>query len=208
MKKSNLFKVVILLISTLNSYITTKADVIYESATMGPTGQTSGWTIDNEQSLGTRFYISQTTQITAIGGRISNFTYANIFGAIVKLDNFSDFPDGAPLKNEDVIAYTVFSGGYIDSDYRTPLSTILSPGYYALVFGSGLYGTTGSAMMPYADQIDLGTPQYICWDSFRNPQWFDPIPLQARFVIEGTVVPEPATLLLFGLGAAILRKKR
>jgi hypothetical protein len=205
--KRQLFKVIVLLI-VLNSFGPANADTIYESATMGPTGINYGYLIDNTSFMGSRFYTSQNIQVTAIGGHLASFAGGSIFGAIVKLDSFTDFPNGRPLYNYEVAAYKVFTLDYASSDYRTPLSANLPPGYYALVFGSGLYGATGSAILPWTDQTDLGTPSYMAWYSVKSTGWYNAGALQGRFVVEGRIVPEPATLLLFALGGLALRIKR
>ncbi len=71
--------------------------IIHESATMGAAGQISGWGIDSVWFMGSRFYIAQHVQVTAIGGHMLEWTAGNLFGAIVYLDSATDFPDG-PVK--------------------------------------------------------------------------------------------------------------
>jgi hypothetical protein len=209
MKTLHLSKVIVLLIVALNSYSPADAEVIYESSTMGPTGQTTGTIISNKQFFGSRFYISQQTQVTAIGGHLAGcHIQGGIFGAIVSIDSFSDFPNGHPFNTTEVIAYKVFTPTFPSSDYRTSFSAELSPGYYALVFGSGLYGAKSETYMPALGQTDLSSGQYIFWDGYYDSAWKNVIYGMGRFVVEGTVVPEPSSLLLFSLGAAIVRKRR
>jgi hypothetical protein len=176
---------------------------------MGPTGgdYEYGVGIQNDQYIhqfvGSRFYISQNTEITAIGGHIGGT--GNIFGAIVKLSGINDFPNSFDLSTADVIAHKVFTPNYPGDDYRTPLETTVTPGYYALVFGSGLFGATGWAYMPQEGQSDIRTPSYII---INVASWFTSAPIQARFVVEGHVVPEPASALLIGAGLFFVRLRR
>jgi hypothetical protein len=185
-----LSKIITGFIVVLVSYGTLRGAVIYQSATMGPTGQTSGYGIDSYTFLGSRFYIGQQAQVTAIGGHmLSGWPEDDIFGAIVKLNSASDLPKGYPFSGTEVVAHVQFTPNYPSTDFRAPLSVTLAPGYYALVFGSGLYGATGTAIMPYAGQSDLPGASYIVWDGYYAFEWYDAVPFQGRFVVEGTIVP-------------------
>jgi len=160
------------------------ADIIHESATMGAAGQPSGWGIDSVWFMGSRFYIAQQVQVTAIGGHILEWTSGNLFGAIVYLDSASDLPNGYPFAGE-VVASTVFDPGMPSSDFRTPLSVTLTPGYYALIFGSGRFGSTGGeGALPYVGQSNLPGASFILWD---GSYWWNSASERARFVVEGIV---------------------
>ncbi len=159
--------------------------IIHESATMGVPGQTSGWGIDSVWFMGSRFYVGQDVQVTAIGGHMLEWTAGNFFGAIVSLSGPSDLPDGYPFTTGEVVASTVFDPGFPSSDFRTPLSVTLTPGYYALIFGSGRFGSMGGeGALPYADQTNLPGASYILWD---GSSWWNSASDRARFVVEGVV---------------------
>jgi hypothetical protein len=88
------------------------------------------------------------------------------------------------------------------------LNLTLAPSWYALIFGSGLFGTTGNGGA-VRNGIDLGDPSYIValpagtgWHdlSFSLPNH--------RFVIHGVVVPEPSTILLTAIVFSILLSGR
>jgi hypothetical protein len=158
--------------------------------------------------LGSRFYVDQPVQVTAVGGHIHPLTpEGSFFAALVSLDGPSDYPKGKPLNSEEVIASTVFqldSSGVCD----VPLSASLKPGYYAIVLGTNLLGAQGgNAYMPNQGQTNLPGNlgnMYFVVDSYNV--WLG-YTLPDRFVVEG--VPEPATLVLFALGGlALLRKRR
>ena len=177
------------------------ADLIYESATMGAPGQTGGYSLMSSQFLGSRFTIEETTQVTAIGGHL----YASsgtLFGAILSMEGMT--PLGLPFDTEEVMASTVFNPGYPSSEFVTALSVTLAPGDYALIFGSGYFGASGSGAMPYADQTDTaeGVGSYFFWN---GSSWSDGGFDRCRFL----VFPAPGALSLLGLGVLCgLRRRR
>jgi len=162
--------------------------IIYESATMGAAGQTNGWGLSWEQFIGSRFYVNQQVEVTAIGGHLTEWTAGNLFGAIIALTGPDDLPDGSPFYSPEVVASTVFDPGYPSSDFRTPLAVTLQPGYYALVFGTYELGASnGEGAMPYGGQVDLPGASYFIWayDLYWGWGWYNTLPTQARFVVEG-----------------------
>ncbi len=130
-----------------------QADIIHESATLGRTGQQGGTTL-GEQFLGSRFTITQTVNVTLIGGHME--ATGTLFGAIVALSGPSALPSGSPV-DKNWLASTVFSPGTPSTDARTPLAVTLPPGDYALIFGSQQFGATGSGTMPSNDILSTGT---------------------------------------------------
>ena len=79
---------------------------IYQSATLGPTGQTGGFSVVYNQTLGVKFHVD--TQITtgSIGGYFSEFQpglESDIVGAIVRLSGSLDFPNSFDLTTRDVL---------------------------------------------------------------------------------------------------------
>jgi hypothetical protein len=120
------------------------------------------------------------------------------------------------------ISYRVpYSYAQMSGEQTLELSALLSPGYYGVIFGSGLYGATGSGWMASTDQqtytvdgigrsIAIGSPDYFFWSEFGfgiPPSWTDRGfgsggGGQARFFVNGETVvptspvPEPATFTL------------
>jgi hypothetical protein len=192
------------------------AITIYESATLGQTGQyaNSGFDIDAAQTLGWRFHLNAPFEVQTIGGNISGS--GTFFGAIVPLSNPSAFPSGSPL-DDTTIAFATFGGPGNATDISIPLSTLLVPGDYALLFGSGQFGTSGSGTMSFFNPDLPGSEPYMAW---RAGNWQDfnaaifapPTPSGIRFVISGVVVPEPNAVALFvlavGLGIILPRLSR
>ena len=78
------------------------------------------------------------------------------------------------------------------------VSVSLNPGWYAVVFGSGLFGTGGIGAA-VRNGADIGNPSYIAFDP--NLGWFNLDIFQDffdnnRFVVKGSFVPEPSTFSL------------
>ena len=130
-----------------------RAAIILETATYG--GSTSGGSALGSFSeiLGARFVVSTTVAVDHIGGNIeepnSGPSAAGLFGAIVKLANDpSAVPAPDWASNGSVQAATVFHASTPSTDILVPLSVVLVPGEYALMFGSGHFGATGNGDMP------------------------------------------------------------
>jgi len=102
------------------------------------------------------------------------FTSAAIFAAIVALDGPNDQPDALDLSGNDVVATAILNTLPIngDADVVIPLSTTLTPGSYAVIFGSNAFGATGGdgrirdgqttvpgSQLPFAIRQDTNTFQ-------------------------------------------------
>jgi len=185
--------------------------IIHESATLGDAGSTSGWIVDSAEYLGARFHLDEPVLVTAIGGHIITDQPGTFFGAIITLSG----PDALPLdvyspllSPSEVIASVVFNPDFT-IDVRVPLSVTLVPGDYALIFGTDQFGASGGfGIMPFEGKVSLPGASYFCWvDDGFGGVWFDDPGIE-RFVVEGEVIPEPATLLLLGLGGLFLRRRK
>jgi len=149
-------------------------------------GQSSGFSIfvgsPSSQFLGSRFSVDRTVEVTAIGGHLRGSGFGNgmIFGAIVQLAGPGTLPVGSPLATGEVVAAVAFSPGEPSNDARAPLSTFLSPGDYALVFGTNDFGATGQASMQNNNFALPGSNQ-ILWDGFT---WIDIGTTNLRFIVE------------------------
>jgi hypothetical protein len=143
----------------------------------------------------------------------------DIFGAIVALSGPSDFPDSFDLSTPDVrgAARIVLSpsGAPVSSHVvSAPLEVRLTPGWHILLFGSGLFGTSGTALftldnLPRNGQaivgsLGLSTPALTYQDGGLQEHR-----LYAFLDAQASPVPEPSTLLLIGSGlAALVRRRR
>jgi hypothetical protein len=175
------------------------AVIIYESATLGTTGVAFGTSISSTQFFGARFSVDQTVTVTDIGGHI--LATGDLFGAIVSLSGPTAFPTGSPFDIGEVLGVTVFTPGFPSSDFRTPLSVALTPGDYALVFGSGLFGATGGGSMPTNNVPIPGGSRFV----WNGPAWSESGigGFTHRFVVEG-VIPEASSAILFAIGTLVV----
>jgi len=178
-------------------------EVIYESALPGPpTG--GGYQLGWDFMLGTRFHLDSPAQVQQVGGRMWPYG-GQIFGGIFELASPTAFPSGNPF-DAAPIALTVFTPPQsTDGDFLVPLSATLAPGDYALMFGSGRFGTSGLAIVPY-NNIDVPGSSCIDWNGSNTgwQDWNTEIFGALRFVVDGAVVPEPGSRTLFAVGAALM----
>jgi hypothetical protein len=169
-----------------------QAAIIHESATLGPTGSRSGATLISGIFVGSRFSLTNTVQVTEIGGHLVEFEGGSLFGAIIGLSSPTALPSGRPFDPGEVLASTTFTAPSFSEDVLIPLSVTLPPGDYALVFGSGLFGATGRGAMPLNNTDIPGSASYFTW--FGNPNvWMDTQFRNLRFVVLGNPAPAPGT---------------
>jgi len=194
------------------------AATIFESGALGPTGLTfddfgggtapSGSGVTPDVFSGVRFQLSQPVMTTRIGGHfvVRPFNDDSFFGTIVQLDDVSDFPDSGDLSTPDVLGKTLLAFPDTSEEVFGAIAITLNPGWYALVFGSGLFEASGSGAA-ILNNPDIGSPSYIGHQTASG--WFDlsnlPGPFENyRLVVEGTVVPEPDSVAVALLAVTLL----
>jgi len=196
----------LLALSPLVAPLSAYADLIYESATLGPTGFTFGGFTPGaglfpDQFIGSRFHLDDVVRVDAIGGHINGDPNGSLFGAIVSLSAPSALPSGHPFDNSTLAAVT-FAPPLLSTDVRVPLSVVLALGDYALIFGGGEFGAFGAGAI-LNNGLHLPGRSFFFWDGGVEgcrDLGFD----NFRFVVTGTVIPEPASLTLLGLAALSL----
>jgi hypothetical protein len=179
------------------------ADILFESGTLGTTGAT--WTdivsgavpdsvISSTVFTGVRFRLDQPVITTQVGGHFASPDFGTFFGAIVALNSQSDFPDSGDLTSSDVLGETLLSFPGTSAEVFGELVLPLDAGWYALVFGSGLFGSSGNGGA-LANNPDIGNPSYIAFQPLSGIPWIDlgTFITDLRFVVEGKVVPEPSS---------------
>ncbi|MHC5082910.1 MAG: PEP-CTERM sorting domain-containing protein [Planctomycetota bacterium] len=184
------------------------AEIILETATFPAMTSTGGVTLTENQLLGARFHLDHPVDVTAIGGYMLGIEDGTFFGAILSLEDSESAPIGEPFDSSEVVASTLFTlptSSYFAQDHRFALSTQLPAGDYALVFGSGQLGASGGVgAMPW--MTNPGTLDDMIWTTNWG-YWDSGGYSNLRFVIEGTNVPEPATLALLAFGGLLFRKR-
>jgi hypothetical protein len=177
------------------------AAVIYESAVLGPTGIAQGsgpaTNISAAVFTGVRFELTRPVATSQVGGHFVSSSGGTFFGAVVSLDDANDFPNSGNLSSPDVLGATALTFPTASAEVHGNLSLALDPGWYALVFGSGLFGATGSGVA-LRNGTDIGAPSYIAYQPMSGVSWVDITPVfnDHRFLVLGTVVPEPTAILL------------
>ena len=193
--------------------------------TASPPTTSSGSRLHDTSWVFHRFEVSATTHVDTIGGDFTNFTPNDlvVFGAIIKLLGDFDNPSPFDLTTNDVLATASIPVAKETRGLNTaPVDLVLSPGWYALEFGTGALsassvGSTGlNVMMQYFEndlaplQASVAVLQSASGDVTITPQREDfGVP---RFYVTGTVVPVPAAAWLFvsglmGLMVLARRKK-
>jgi hypothetical protein len=181
-------------------------EVIFESALLGPTGQTGGALIGtltpgSDQLLGARFHIDDEVHVVAVGGHLSEHHdpgRGSLFAAIVPLGGSSAFPTGSPI-DDTTLAVALFMASFFSTDLLVPLSLTLAPGDYALIFGSNRFGATGFGVMPTNNADLFGIAPYFFWDP-PSGEWRNTTSGGLRFVVSGEAIPESSTLSLLVVG--------
>ena len=188
------------------------AALIYESATMGEAGQSvyGHMLLGHTQFGGARFELTSSMQVDAIGGHFATYYPGgslNLFGALVALTAETDVPDSSNLSTPDVLRTVAFDPTGPSSDHVIPIDPILlTPGWYAVVFGAGLHGAVaGFDNSAQQNNSPAGSPKYLTWTSSG---WSFSSNLWPRYTVYGEV-PEPISLGLMGLGGlALVRRRR
>jgi len=198
--------------------------ILYESATNGGgTNDGGGVLILSTQFLASEFTLSSAATITNIIGQVQNFgdpqTPNNFFMTLLQLSG-PGIPNnlvGDPFGGTTQLDTTTFSAApsTTSQEVSFPVSISVSPGTYAVVFGSGLFGSpvTAAGYMPDGSSgsgnvVQPGANLFIWFPNtpplvFANARWSDLGNLGQRFVVEGTV-PEPSSILLVAFGLITL----
>ncbi len=158
------------------------------------------------------FELTASTTIQQVGGYFSNNTTTSqvIFGAIISLTAADDLPDSVDFSTPDLIDTTLITIGTTDSIYLGNLALTLSPGFYALAFGTDAFGASSGIdnpflTMPFHENDQHPLFPYIALQS-SHPTGPDIVALNntPRFIItaEATApaIPVPATAWLFFSG--------
>ena len=173
------------------------------------------------QFVAARMTISDIIHVTQIGATMfSADDEGTFFAAILSLHDVTSLPGGNPLDGSEM-GTTMFTAGSAVDDYFGITDIVLHPGHYAILIGSGEFGTSGlGGLSP--NNIDHPWASYLRWTEEINPiipfggpiaynsgAWADVGSGGYRMFLEGTVIPEPSTgiLMLFGFIAVWINRR-
>ena len=210
---------IIAVVLVLATWTDAKAEtILFESGALGPTGVTwqegldgevQGSSVSDQVFSGVRFELTQPILTTEIGGHFFSPNGGEFFGAIVALDDENDFPNSEDLSTSDVLGVTSLVFPVDSAEAFGDINLSLDPGWYALAYGSGLFGVDGEGGM-VLNNPDIGNPTYLARQ--LSPGWFNLSDLSDakdfvdfRFVIKGTIIPEPASVSLVVAGLLCFR---
>jgi hypothetical protein len=156
------------------------AQLVYESAVMGPPGQSAGHTIDIEQFIGVRFTTSHAHTITGLGVHAVALS-GTYFIAVVPIDPATSLPTSTDLA--DAAGYAVGAFPASSDDVLFPTSFELPAGTWGLVVGSDRFGADGASGAAPANNRPVETPGYFL---LGERGWFDaPFALDVRLFALG-----------------------
>jgi hypothetical protein len=195
-----------------------KADFLFQSATpliSGPFSNASGVATGTQFFSGFTFQVTTPVHVTDIGGDFAaTVEGGQIFGTIVPVSGPLAPPNPADLSNNVGTTLLDLPSPLLTSaNISGNLSADLSPGFYAVLFGSGKFGATSDFAIAITQQDGqqanapiAGVLTYVIkeFDNSLIPQ-----APGARYFVEGTfiqppAVPEPPTALLLAIGMAVL----
>ncbi len=194
-----------------------QAATIFESGTLGTTGITGedvfnqvvlGANVNANVFNGVRFELNQPALTSDIGGHFvaRPGVGGSFFGAVVELADENDFPDSGDLSTPDVLGHATLNFPEPSSEANGTLELFLDPGWYALVFGSGLFSSGGSGAA-VLNNSDINAPDYFAFN--ENIGWFelDGFLSDFRLTLGGVVVPEPPTITFVLLLLLVMNRR-
>ena len=139
---------------------------------IGPaTGLSSA--LASDQLLAARFAFSTPVTVVSVGGEFKNLS-GTFFAALVPLSSMSALPigdpgQGIPFNPGEVLAYRTFSAsvGSTPQIVTVPFNTNLPAGVYGVVFGTGLYETSGQGEMPRYNDVPGSSGFFWSSDPWR-----------------------------------------
>ncbi len=152
-----------------------------------------GATADSAFYFASNFQVTDTVETGSIGGQFRDFGDGSpIFGAIVRVDGETDRIGLANFESDKLLGATIIDVPPTTQEVSGNLRVTLTPGWYAVVFGSGRYGTTGAAGA-VANNVTQGTSEIYSLNTNTNGISISATAL--RFFVESTPVPEFSVLL-------------
>ena len=218
--KTNLFALSCCFLTVLCVCQFAFSGMVFESST-GVAGS-SGAALGDYSFAMHRFELKSQTRVGSIGGYFacSLPETTSIFGAIVMLTRQYDLPDSIDLSTSDVLATTLIDIERTPDDYYGKIDMVLKPGWYAAAFGTGKFGATSvpdifrsACPRMYHLSVDLSPQKDFVMmqpDHPYHPNKYSRVSQNypARFLVTTEIIPEPASMLLLGIGAMVLKRRR
>ncbi len=194
----------------LRAGVPARAGLIFESAPASETDCSCGGPANEFWYITANFQVTEPVETGSIGGRFRDFEHgAPIFGAIVRIDGESDRIAPNDFESGAVLGATLIDLPPTTKEVSANLRVTLTPGWYALVFGAGRFGATGSAGVVGNATLDGASLVY------RMRTGTGAISIEsyaARLFVTTTPIPElsiltdTATLGVFSLRAPALHR--
>ncbi|MCA9152481.1 MAG: VCBS domain-containing protein, partial [Planctomycetales bacterium] len=186
-------------VSVVDRSIVAAEPFAFTSAELNPAIPASTLSINDANYYGVRFEVTETLELERVGGNFQFFSGTGPFAAVVQLESSTDLPDSVDLSTPDVLASTIVPLAFQqDGDRQGDISVTLQPGWYALMFGTGKFGSTGITNM-YLNNDPTLTPNDYLHARLLIPEYFPISPAnptwKARFTLEGTVARDAAIVL-------------
>jgi hypothetical protein len=191
------------------SFPSAAGTILYQSATLGATGVLPGYVIFDAPGFATQFYgarfsLTQTSEVTAVGGHLGGG--GSVLASVLSLTGPTALPSGNPF-DSTTLGSVLLAVPQASADIRAPLSLLLSPGYYGLVFSASspsapmsptlISDNTPAPNASYFQFVGISIPPVSpeVWSNVLGGDLYN-----TRFVVEGNVVPEPTSFGLFLAG--------
>jgi len=145
----------------------------------------------------------------------NNFA-GSYYAAIIRLDGPNDLPptnpDGLVVPPDELLSTTVFVPPVSSTEFFhvVPMNVTLDIGWHAVIFGTNQFGALNGDGGMGKTHFQNNETSIIGWAGGApfNGQWIDLPTDGVRFVVEGVLVPEPASWCFFLVAStAILRRR-
>ncbi|MCU0842671.1 MAG: PEP-CTERM sorting domain-containing protein [Thiobacillaceae bacterium] len=181
------------------------ATALFNTATGSPLA--SGLQLDDYFWPTHRFEMTSPGNVNAVGGYFENLTLGtkSIFGAVIALSGPTDLPDALDLSSTDVLGTTLIDVMPAAGVYAGKLSLALTPGWYALAFGTGKFGAdslVGVDIIMPSLAMDLDPQLPFTAIQVGNPYGTPPQFIAQQASPQLFAVPEPDSLALLAVGLA------